>query len=737
MKQILIVVFLVILGHVSTCAPKTKRSFTESILWYKKPASHWLEALPLGNGSLGAMVYGGVDLERIQFNENSLVTGTTKDIGSYQPFGDLYLDWGIRDVKNYRRSLALDKAIHTTNYIFNGVQFFHEYFISKEDNVLVLKVSANHSKSINVKIQLKDSRNNLTKADSTHLYFKGILPNNLAYESAISYKQFGGNSTLNDSSIVVTNADSLICYLSAGTSFKKNAGEDFLGNLPHKMIMKDISKAKALSFEVLRNRHILDYTKLYSRVKLLLEGSFSDLPTDERLIAYSQCNNDFDFEKLVFQYGRYLLISSSRPNGLPANLQGLWNAEFKPAWYSQYTTNINVQMNYWLAEQTNLSECHMPLFDWVDNLARVNKASNDSLVHTRQGWLAYSTNNIMGGGSKWRLHKPGSAWLSQHYWEHYQFTGDLPFLKNRAYPLLKDVVSYWENHLILSPDGKFITPDGWSPEHGPNKNELDKRSYPGVSYDQQIVYDLFTNYIEASQKLNLDILYRKKIQRIRDSMLGPQIGKWGQLQEWMDDLDDSTDHHRHNSHLFAVHPGKQISFLRSPDLALAAKKSLISRGEISTGWSTAWRINLFARLLDGEQSYKLIKTLLSPAKPESKYGEKGGLYANLFDAHPPFQIDGNFGYTSGVSEMLLQSQNKIIHLLPALPIKWENGTIEGLKARQNIDVNIIWQNGRLVSFSLKPKFTGIYRIQYGDSIKKISLKAGVNYDFTSDFFTNI
>ncbi len=736
-KHLIVFSIFFLVGHEYSWGQRSNQLFGKSELWYKRPASHWLEALPLGNGSLGAMVFGGTDLERIQFNESSLSTGTTKEIGSYQPFGDIYLDWGNRTISNYKRILSLDQAIHTISYTIGDIEFKHQYFISNVDHALVLKISANKPNALNVLIRLKDARNNPSQVDGNQLSFKGILPNMLQYESILSVKQIGGNTFKNDSSLIIKNSNAIVCTLVAGTSFKLNSVEGFLGKSPHNQLISNVTKIQSTSFEKLKTRHVKDYSQLYNKLKFNLGVGKTYLPTDERLIAYSQSSNDHDFEKLIFQYGRYLLISSSRPHGLPSNLQGIWNADFKPAWYSQYTTNINVQMNYWLAEQTNLSECHMPLFDWIENLANVNKSTSDTILNVKHGWLAYSTNNIMGGGSKWRLHKPGSAWLSQHFWEHYLYTGDIIFLKKRAYPMLRDVVSYWENHLVLSSNGKFITPDGWSPEHGPNKNELDKNSYPGVSYDQQIVYELFTNYIEAARKLNVDLAHRLKIQKLRDSMLGPQIGKWGQLQEWMYDLDDSTDHHRHNSHLFAVHPGKQISFSKSPELALAAKKSLLSRGDISTGWSTAWRINIYARLLDGENAYKLIKKLLYPAMPESKYGEKGGVYANLFDAHPPFQIDGNFGYTSGVAEMLLQSQNSIIHLLPALPSKWDKGNIVGLKARQNVEVNISWKKGKLFSFSLYPKFSGIYAIQYGDLVKRISLKAGRHYNFKMDFFKNI
>jgi alpha-L-fucosidase 2 len=411
---------------------------------------------------------------------------------------------------------------------------------------------------------------------------------------------------------------------------------------------------------------------------------------------------------------------------LPANLQGIWNNEIKPAWYSQYTTNINVEMNYWLAEPTALSECHEPLFDWIENLAAVQKKSTEPKLQTKKGWIIFSTNNIMGGPSTWGIHRPGSAWLTQHFWEHYAFGGDTKFLKERAYPMLKDVTGYWEDHLVESKDGKLITPDGWSPEHGPGKVEGDRTPYPGVSYDQQIVYDLLSNCIEASDAVGDDAAYREKIAKMRSRLLGPQIGKWGQLQEWMEDVDDPTDKHRHNSHLFAVHPGRQISPLTTPEWAKAALVALNARGDVSTGWSTAWKINLFARLGQGNRSYDLIRQLFRQCIVE-----------NLFDTHPPFQMDGNFGYTAGVAEMLLQSHIKesnqyILQLLPALPDVWKNGAVKGMRARGGFVVDLAWSNGKLVSCSIKSMLGNPLKINYNGKMLSMNTKSGKTYHINSD-----
>jgi alpha-L-fucosidase 2 len=705
------------------------QSYGGNEIWFKQPASTWLAALPLGNGTLGAMVFGQPGKERIQFNENSLVTGTPDLVGFYQPFGNIFFDFGHENTIDYKRSLSLSDAMHTISYQHHSIRFKREYFVSQPDQALIMMITADKKSSVNIEILLKDTRTSQTTITSNSISFRGKLPDNgMEYMAKAIVNAKGGKRSNTDSSIVVANADTVLVYMSAITSFKKFNVRDFFGELPVEMLNARLGDVSKQPYKVLRARHTNDFSKLFNRVKLDL-GPQVTLPTDQRLLAYNKAANDNGMEALLFQYGRYLLISSSRIGGLPANLQGLWNNEVKPAWYSQYTTNINIQMNYWLAEVTNLPEVHMPMLDWVENLGRVQKTSTDSVLKTNVGWVAYSTNNIMGGSSRWRLHRPGSAWLSQHFWEHFMFTQDTAFLRNRAYPLLKELVKYWEGHLVEGKNGKLITPDGWSPEHGPGKNEGDKNPYPGASYDQQIVYDLMSNYIEAEKILGIDKNNLAKAQSIQARLLGPQIGKWGQLQEWMEDWDDSTDHHRHNSHMFAVHPGRQIDTRTTPEWAAAAKRSMIARGNISTGWSSAWKMNIWARLFEGDRAHDFVRELLKPVTPNAPAGQRSGVYPNLFGAHPPFQMDANFGYTAGIAEMLLQSQNGVIHFLPALPSVWQEGKVQGLKARGNVMVSMAWKNNQLLGVDLKALKNGEHTILYKGKMVKVKLKAGFTYHF--------
>ncbi|GAB3570674.1 glycoside hydrolase family 95 protein [Spirosoma luteolum] len=698
------------------------------LLWYSKPATQWLEALPIGNGRLGGMLFGGIGTEHLQFNEQSLVTGTRQKVGNYQPFGDVFVTLdSAGPVRNYRRTLDLRNAVHTVQYEANGVRFRRTAFASYPDQVQVMQFTASKPGQLTGIVRLTDARQAPVRVEADKLVVTGTLENGMHYESQLQLVTKGGRVSVVPGGLRFTNATAVTIQLAAGTSFSNHAARDFIGPHPHERISSQLIRAARRSPEQLLARHTRDYQTLFGRVGLQL-GTHSlaqAVALPDRMAAYARGKNDPALEALLFQFGRYLLISSSRPGGLPANLQGLWNQETKPAWYSQYTTNINVEMNYWLAEQTNLPECHQPLFDWVDNLARVQKHSPDPALKTSRGWIIYSTNNIMGGTSGWHIHRPGSAWLSQHFWEHFAFGGDRAFLRDKAYPLLKSITEYWADHLVARADGKLITPDGWSPEHGPHRQEKDVSEYAGASYDQQIVYDLFTNYLAAARELQLDTQHQRLIDSLRSRLLGPQVGRWGQLQEWMDDVDDPDDHHRHNSHLFAVYPGRQISPRSSPDLARAALVSLRARGDKNVGWSSAWKINLYARLREPAHAYTLIRQLVTPRDPaRTGYYDAGGSYPNLFGVGPPFQIDSNFGYAAGVAELLLQSQTGDIDLLPALPPAWSEGQVSGLRARGGVTVAIDWKAGTLNQAKLTADRTGLYRIRYGNLVKPIQLMAG-------------
>jgi alpha-L-fucosidase 2 len=708
-------------------------------LWYDKPAAAWTDALPVGNGSLGGMIFGGTDKERIQFNEQTLWSGDEIKMGSYQPFGDLFIDSpDLAKATGYRRELDLSEAVHQTTFSAKGVKYTREVFSSHPDKVMVIRLSADKPGSISCTIRLTDMHKAKITAAGNTITANGSLENGLVYESRAKVLAEKGTINVSGQNLNLSGADGATILLSAATDFANSPEQKWRAEKPGPKLDRILASASKKPFEKLKADHIADHQSLFGRVIANFGPSRDDLPTDRRLAAY-QKTHDPGLDALFFQYGRYLMIASSRPGGLPANLQGIWNQDMKPAWYSGYTTNINVEMNYWLAEPTNLSECHQPFFDWLRNLATVRKRNTQPAIAAKRGWTAYSTNNPMGGNSTWGIHRPGPAWMTQHLWTHYEFTGDKEFLKSRAYPALKELVEYWEDFLVEGPDGKLISPAGWSPEHGPVKKgnkivlaEGNRDPQPGASYDQQIVWDLFTNFIDASEELGIGAEYRTKVSAMREKLLGPQIGKWGQIQEWMQDVDDPKNKHRHVSHLFAVHPGRQINPVSTPELAAAAKVSLNARGDAGTGWSKAWKINFWARLADGNHAHKILKGLLAPVG-------KGSTHNNLFNSHPPFQIDGNFGSTSGITEMLLQSHVRkdrvyLIDLLPALPDAWKDGTISGLRARGGFGVNLAWKDGGLMKAVISSKTGGRAYIRNRGKIHPITLAPGGSAELIPSHF---
>jgi len=709
-------------------------------LWDDKPAKNWMtDAYPMGNGRIGGMVFGGLSREHIQFNEISLWTGDETETGAYQAFGDLFVDFQGADSasavpSDYKRLLDLNTATQLITYTSNNVSFKREYFCSFPDKVMVLRYTAGKKGAYSAKIQLKDAHQAKVSPLGLSLQIQGKLDNGLSYNASILVKTEGGSNIIEPDGnggfqFNVRNADAFTILLSAATDYSNKRSQFWRGAAPGPKVKAAIAQVSAKTYALLKANHLKDYQTLFNRVTLKL-GTTNETqrstPTYQRLINYKAAT-DHGLEELLFQYGRYLLISSSRKGGLPANLQGLWNESNNPPWRSDYHSNINIQMNYWLAEPTNLSECHYPYLDYINSMREVKKVNTQKEYPGVRGWTVKTENNIFGGES-FLWNTPGSAWYVQDVWEHYAFTKNFTYLKTYGYPLLKEISEFWDDHLKRRSDGVLVAPNGWSPEHGPTED--------GVTYDQEIIYDLFTNYIAAADVLKIDKKYRDHIADLRAHLLMPKIGKWGQLQEWETDRDDPKDNHRHASHLFALHPGKQISTIKTPELAEAAKVSLQARGDESTGWSMAWKVNFWARLQDGNHAYKIIQNFITPVGGVgTDYNQGGGVYSNLFCAHPPFQIDGNFGYAAGVSEMLVQSQTGDIQLIPALPNEWANGQVKGLRARGNFEiVNMEWKNGKVVALTLKSLSGGACKLHVPNALKAaFKLKStvdGVNHSYS-------
>lgn len=762
-KPILFVMFSLIL---TTTVVIGQESFLK--LWYDRPATQWVEALPIGNGRLGAMVFGDPCNEIIQLNENTVWAGQpnrndnpeakaalpevrelifegkykeaqnlvdekfiskTSHGMPYQTVGNLELFFpGHENYSDYYRELDLEKALTTSRYRVNGINYTTEVFASYPDQVIIVRIFGDKTGVVNFSATMtRPSKSNITTKGNDELVLSGITSDHETVKGAVQFATHikilthGGSTSTSESSLHVFDADTATIYISIASNFVNYS--DISGNA-FERASAYLQHALKKDYKQIIDDHIKDYRQYFKRVNLNL-GTTDAIknPIDVRLQQFSG-GNDPQMVALYFQFGRYLLISSSRPGGQPANLQGIWNDELFPPWDSKYTVNINTEMNYWPSEVTNLSEMNEPLVTMVKELSQTGQKTAKDMYGMR-GWVLHHDTDIwrINGpvdGAFWGMWPMGGAWLCQHLFDKYEYNGNKDYLES-VYSAMKEASLFFLDFLTEEPEHKWLVVcPSVSPENSPTVHPEFSIS-AGTTMDNQLVFDLFTKTIKAAEILGKDKGLVKKMKNALKRLPPMQIGQWGQLQEWMHDWDNPNDHHRHVSHLYGLYPSNQISLYRTPELFSAAQTSLIARGDESTGWSMGWKVCLWARLLDGNHAYKLISDQLTPAlQPDGK--ERGGTYPNLFDAHPPFQIDGNFGCTTGIAEMLLQSHDGAIHFLPALPDDWDKGEVSGLRTRGGFEVSFNWENGMIQKIEIKSKLGGNCRIRVPNEVIMVNRK---------------
>ncbi|MFD2941123.1 glycoside hydrolase family 95 protein [Flavobacterium notoginsengisoli] len=791
---------------------------SKNVLWYKQPAEFFEESLVLGNGKMGATVFGGVNSDKIYLNDITLWSGEPvfphmnnsayqnlpairdafnkedyklaeqlnkkiqgKNSESYAPLGTLEIkNDHIGKASNYYRELDISNATSKVSYEMDGVKFTREYFVSASDQIMIIKLTSSKKGGLNFDVQYSSLLESNIEAKKNSLALNGHAPmhenpgyfkvteayipsyyidkdkvlaeikkealkeqkviKGTRFTSLLKIKNTDGTIVNTDTTLGVKNATEAIIYVAVATSFTGFNKSPSIDGISEPIAKKILNSAFKKTFDKLKSEHITDYQKFYNRVTLDLGKTTAlDLPTDERLLRYADGKEDKNLEILYFNYGRYLLISASRTLGVPANLQGIWNPYLNPPWSSNYTMNINLEENYWLAENTNLSEMHLPLLSFINNLSETGRITAETFYGVKKGWAAahnsdiWAMTNPVGQFGKedpmWACWPMAGAWLSTHIWEHYIFTQDQNYLRNEGYPLMKGAAEFCMGWLVEDKNGNLITAPSTSPENQYKLADgfVGATMYGGTA-DLAMIRECFDKTIKAAKILNVDADFVKKLEADLANLHPYQIGKKGNLQEWYFDWDDNDPKHRHQSHLFGLFPGDHITPLKTPDLAEASKKTLEIKGDETTGWSKGWRINLWARLWDGNRAYKMFRELLRYVDPDGKKTEKprrgGGTYPNLFDAHPPFQIDGNFGGAAAVAEMLVQSDENEIRLLPALPDAWSEGSVKGICARGGFEIEMTWSNKKPENVIISSKNGGKTTLIFGDQKQEIVLKKG-------------